>query len=141
MKSIRTKYFLEKCLAGLNFLAIGMQQQSLSEGWDSGLMMVICGIFILGYFVYQFILAGRLKFEPEDEMTRRHEVKAQAGVYDMLCIVLALVGLVCICSTGFREILYSIPVSWAYAFYLLGVLQIIEYIVFLLIERTGDPIE
>lgn len=141
MKSIRTKYFLEKCLAGLNFLAIGLQEQiARSKGWDS-LWIPVCGIVVLGYVVYQCILSERMKFEPEDEMTKRHEYKAQAEVYKMLCILLALVGLFCTFSIGFRRNLYSIPFSWECVFYLLGILQIIEYVVFLLIERNGDPIE
>ncbi|MDO4168029.1 MAG: hypothetical protein Q4D32_11565 [Eubacteriales bacterium] len=144
MKSIRTKYFLEKCLAGLNFLAIGLQQHiAYREGWDS-LWIPVCGMVILGYVVYQNILSGRMKFEPEDEMTKRHEDKAQAGVYKLLCILLAVVGLICMFNAAFRGKLYSMPFSWMYLFYLLGILQIIEYIVFLLIERYeryGDPIE
>lgn len=142
MKSIRTKFFIEKCFAGLNFLAIARLQYSLDHDRDLGWVeLFVLGALILGYFVFSFFINPRLHYEPVDEMTRAHECKAQAATYNGLCAVLALFGLICMVNKGIRKYLFSFGLSWTSLFIVLGILQVIEYLLFLRIESSGDPIE
>lgn len=141
MSSIRVKFFLEKVLFGLDMVALGIVQQAIAGGWDSPLVMLLTGSVILAYFVFDFRLIDKIKFEPVDEMTKQHEYKAQAGTYMLGCKILGIFGLACMISSDLRIIVYSLHFSWWYIFYLMGILQIVEYMVFIGIERRGDPIE
>ena len=141
MRSIGTKFFLEKVLFGLDMVALGIVHQSIAEGWDSPLIMLISGSFVLAYLVFDFWLIDKIEFEPVDEMTKKHEYKAQAATYMLVCKILCIFGLACMINSALRSLVYSLHFSWWYTFYLIGVLQIIEYIVFIGIERRGDPIE
>lgn len=106
MKGIRTKFFLEKCFAGLNFIALGIWLYSLEQGWDLVWLDFLLGIVIIGYFIFLFIIGPKLHYEPEDEMTRSHERRAQAATYNMVCKLLALLGLLCMLSRHTRNTIF-----------------------------------
>lgn len=141
MSSIGTKFFLEKVLFGLDMVALGIVHQSIAGGWDSLFVMLFTGCFIWAYLVFDFWLIDKIKFEPVDEMTKKHEYKAQAETYMLVCRILCIFGLACMIIPALRNFVHSLHISWWYTFYLIGILQIVEYIVFIRIERRGDPIE
>lgn len=141
MKSIKTKFFLEKCFAGLNFLAIAFVWYSLEQEWNLWWLDIIAGVIILGYFIFICFLNSRIHYEPVDEMTRMHECKAQAAVYNGVCVLLALFGLLCLWNKTMRGWVSSVGFSWTYLFLALGILNVVEYLLFLVIESSGDVIE
>lgn len=140
MKSIKTKFFIEKFFYGLNAFSLGIWQYAMEHNRDSWWIDLICGIVILGYFIFHFIVSPKLRFEPVDEMTKNHEHRAQAAVYIALCTILSLFGVLCLAVKRLR-FMVSFNLSWTHLFVILGFLQIAEYICFLLIERSGDTIE
>ena len=73
-------------------------------------------------------------------MTKMHEYRAQAAVYNGVCVLLALFGLLCLWNKMVRGIVSSVGFSWTYLFLALGILNIVEYILFLVIESSGDGI-
>lgn len=137
MKSIKTKFFIEKCCSGFNFIAMGIWWFSQEHNWNLFGVDVILGAVIIVNFILQVIVIPKLRFEPVDEMTRKHELRAQAATYNALCMVVSLFGLICIAN----KTMISFHLSWTHLFIASGVLQIIEYICFLLIERSDDLIE
>lgn len=140
MKSIKTKFFLEKCFAGVNFLAIALFWYSLEQEWNLWWVNAIAGAVILGYLIFVCFVNSRIHYEPEDEMTKMHEYRAQAAVYNGVCVLLALFGLLCLWNKMVRGIVSSVGFSWTYLFLALGILNIVEYILFLVIESSGDGI-
>ncbi len=141
MKSIRIKFFFHKCLFGMNLMGMGIFYQSQEEGWDSPVVIFISSVLILSYFIFGFLLYDHDKFEPEDEMTKQHEYRAQASTYLLVCSVLCVIGMCGLVSRSIRELVSSLDFSWEYAFYLAGILQFVEYALFIRIERKGDTIE
>ena len=141
MKSIRTKYFMEKCFAGLNFLAIALLWYSLEQEWNLWWAYVIAGAIILGYFIFTCFLNSKIHYEPVDEMTKMHEYKAQAATYNAFCVLLALFGVLCLLNKTMRSLVFSFQLSWTYLFLVLGILHVVEYLLFLKIESSGDVID
>lgn len=138
MKSIKTKFFLEKCLAGLNFIAIGLTYSIKQMPIPLGILL---GMIVIMYCVFQLGMKNKIPFEPEDEMTILHEQRAQAAIYNGICIILAVLGLLCLFRQSFSKLLFSFALQWPYLFFVLGILQIVEFFIFIMIERQGDPIE
>lgn len=139
MKSIKLKFFLEKCFNGILFILIGFFQY-YDYDVSSGIipvLMVVAAIFFMGVN----LILPRLKFEPEDEMTRKHESQAQALTYNLLTIGLMILALVCLCVTSYKQKDISFAFNWAYVCFIFGGLQVIEYISFMWIEKKGDRIE
>lgn len=139
MKSIKLKFFLEKCFNGIFFVLIGILEYLDYEKVNHiiPVLTVIAALIFLGVN----LILPRFKFEPEDEMTREHENRSQAATYNILTIGLMLFALVCLCITSVKETNIDFVFNWAYAYFLFGGLQIIEYISFLWIEKKGDSIE
>lgn len=130
---------MDKCFTGLDFLAIALLYYSW-DYWKLWWVEVIAGIVILGY-CSSYLWNSKIQYEPVDEMTKEHECRAQAATYNGLCVILSIIGLLCMCSKPIRSLLFSFELSWPFLFLLLGVLQILEYFVFLWIESSGDAIE
>lgn len=141
MKSIKTKYFIEKCFSGLNFIALGIFEFSVEHNWNLLVLDVILGAIIIVNFVFQCVFIPTQHFEPEDEMTKQHEWRAQAATYSGFCVLITILGLLCLVIKSMRNLIFSIHISWTYLFITLGILQIIEFVCFLCIERSDDLIE
>lgn len=141
MKSIKTKFFIEKCFSGVNFIALGIWWFSREHNWNLWSVDVILGAVIIVNFLLQTIIMPKLRFEPVDEMTKSHEQRSQAITYTTVCMILSLLGLLCIINKTIRTLFFSLRLSWTYLFVALGIMQIVEYINFLLIEGSADPIE
>lgn len=141
MKSIKTKFFIEKCFSGINFIALTIFYVSLEHNWNIWWLDVILGVIIVINFLFQCVGIPRMHFEPVDEMTRNHELRAQAATYNTLSVLITALGLLCLINKQIRSFIFSISISWMYLFIVLGILQIIEYIIFLQIERGDDLIE
>lgn len=141
MKSIKTKFFIEKCFSGFSFIAIGIWRFSLEHSWNLWWVDVILGAIMIGNLLLQCFGIPRMHFEPVDEMTINHECRAEAATYNAVCLLLSILGLICMANKGMRNLIFSFNISWTYLFITLGVLHIIEYIIFLWIERSDDLIE
>lgn len=74
-------------------------------------------------------------------MTKQHEWRAQAATYSGFCLLITILGLLCLVIKSMRNLIFSIHISWTYLFITLGILQIIEFVCFLCIERSDDLIE
>lgn len=141
MKSIKTKYFIEKFLSGFSFIALGIFHFSQEHSWNLLWVDVILGIIIIANFLLNCCGIPRLHFEPVDEMTENHELRAQAATYTAFCFLLMVLGLICMASKSMRSLIFSFNISWTYLFIVIGILQIIEFFIFLWIERSVDLIE
>lgn len=141
MKEIKTKYFVKKCFAGLNFLAIGIWSYSIENDWNIWWVDAILGMIIVSYFVFDAFIIPKMRFEPEDEMTKQHEYRAQVATYSAFSVVLAVTGVLGLVSMSTGVFKLSFRLSWVHVFIVLGILQVVEYISFLLIEKSGDVIE
>lgn len=141
MKSIKTKYFIEKCLFGFNFIACGVFYYSIIHSWYLWWLDLILGAIIIVNFVFQCLFIPTQHFEPVDEMTKQHEWRAQAATYSGFCLLITVLGLLCVVSKNIRNLVFSIHINWIYLFIILGILQIIEFVCFICIERRDDLIE
>lgn len=141
MKSIKTKFFIEKCLSGFNFIVLGVFYYSVEHDWNLWWLDVILGAIIIVNFVFQCFFIPTQRFEPVDEMTKQHEQRAQAATYSGFCLLITILGLLCLVIKSLRKLIFSIHISWVYLFIILGILQIIEFICFMCIERSDDLIE
>lgn len=141
MKSIKTKFFIEKCLSGFNFIVLGIFYYSVEHDWNLWWLDVILGAIIIVNFVFQCFFIPTQRFEPVDEMTKQHEQRAQAATYSGFCLLITVLGLLCLIIKSLRKLIFSIHISWVYLFIILGILQIIEFICFMCIERRDDLIE
>ena len=142
MKNIKTKFFLEKCLKGLNFIVIGLHcYYTFVLNRDFDVVRLLFFILIIGSLILDSVVLPKLQFEPVDEMTKVHEQRAQAATYNAICVTLALLGVVCMISRKLRNMFLALPLNWSYLFIVLGLLQMAEYIYFLKIEKSGDMID
>lgn len=142
MKNIETKFFMEKCLKGLNYIVMGLHcYYTYVLNRDFDVVTLLFSILIIGSLILDSVVLPKMQFEPVDEMTKAHEQRAQAATYNAICVMLALLGIVCMVSKKFRSMFLAMPLNWSGLFIALGLLQMAEYMFFLKIEKSGDIID
>lgn len=132
--SLKQKYFMKKVLWGFLFIISGiskLQMKNMDDGLlKSAFLYMPCLVFA-GILIIEFALRKR-KAEVEDELAVLNNLKAESFIYKLIFVSI-FVYLVFGSS-------FVLTVNVGVAFIVLGIFQILEYLMFNFYEKKDGEV-